>query len=417
MRYAPVLALLLALASVPALAFADTTPPTLTNVTLQSNNTNTSYARVGDSITVNLTGDEDLANVHISILGQSVTVRTFSDPKFYFGSHIVTESDAEGDVAFEITYDDLAGNTGIPVASSTTGSTVRIDRRPPSVSAMSDISVEGSAAGGAIVSFASPAASDTDAGALSASCTPASDTLFALGTTTVTCTARDFAGNAGTASFSVVVTDTTAPEINLVDASSDSVVRGETYTDPGATATDSVDADVAIAVTGSVDTSAYGDYVLTYTATDDSGNSASVSRTVSVVRGSSGGGGGGSSRRSQSGGDVGGGEVLGAAAYNFTRTLRTGDSGNDVLELQKLLQSKGYFGEAPTGYFGPVTAQAVSRYQAAHGLEQVGAVGPRTLAVLNGETVTGVSREAQLALLYAELERILAELKKLREAA
>ena len=50
------------------------------------------------------------------------------------------------------------------------------------------------------------------------SCTPASGSTFALGTTTVNCTASDAAGNTGTASFNVTV---------VVDASSISTLDDE----------------------------------------------------------------------------------------------------------------------------------------------------------------------------------------------
>ena len=60
------------------------------------------------------------------------------------------------------------------------------------------------------------------------------------------------------------------------------------YTDAGATAVDAVDGDhidgdVELVKTGSVDTASEGTYTITYTATDSSDNSASVSRTVGVL--------------------------------------------------------------------------------------------------------------------------------------
>lgn len=420
MRAPYIPALLLALFVVPLSVSADTTAPTLVSVTLQSTNINTAYARVGDSITVNLTADEDLANTTISILGQSVTARTFSDPKFYFGSHIVSDADPEGDVSFLIEYQDLAGNQGLPVSVSTNASAIRIDRTSPTIDPMIDMSLEGDSKGGAVVTFSAPAASDTDAGVLVATCSPASGTLFAIGTTTVTCTARDHAGNQSDTTFSVGVTDTTAPAITLTGEASLSIEVGQTFTDPGVVAIDIVDDDaVTITVDGTVDTDTSGGYVLTYTAEDQSGNAAQITRTVSVVRSGGGGGGGSSSRRqAATTGSVDGGEVLGASAYNFARPLSLGATGNDVIELQKLLQSRGFFSETPTGYYGPVTVAAVSRYQASKGLEQVGNVGPRTLAALNGETtVVSSDTAAKLALLYAELERLMSELKKLKGEA
>ena len=45
-------------------------------------------------------------------------------------------------------------------------------------------------------------------------CTPASGTTFALGATTVNCSATDAAGNEATGSFTVTVRDTTAPVLH-----------------------------------------------------------------------------------------------------------------------------------------------------------------------------------------------------------
>ncbi len=56
---------------------------------------------------------------------------------------------------------------------------------------------------------------DTISGSLAASCSPASGSIFAIGTTTVACTATDTAGNTATASFTVTVSDTTAPVLTL----------------------------------------------------------------------------------------------------------------------------------------------------------------------------------------------------------
>jgi endo-1,3(4)-beta-glucanase len=78
-------------------------------------------------------------------------------------------------------------------------------------------------------------------------------------------------------------TDTTAPTLTLSGAATLQVEQGAVFTDPGATATDNVDQTVNVVVTGSVDTAVSGSYTLTYTATDSSGNSASLERQVTVA--------------------------------------------------------------------------------------------------------------------------------------
>jgi peptidoglycan hydrolase-like protein with peptidoglycan-binding domain len=61
-----------------------------------------------------------------------------------------------------------------------------------------------------------------------------------------------------------------------------------------------------------------------------------------------------------------------------------GSQGPDVMELQKLLVSKGYLIAVPTGYFGPMTMIALQKFQAASGIVPAsGYLGPLTRAKLN----------------------------------
>ena len=79
--------------------------------------------------------------------------------------------------------------------------------------------------------------------------------------------------------------DTTPPVITLIGSANVSVTQGDNYTDEGATAADNVDGDLtsSITVSGSVDTATIGNYTLTYSVSDLSGNSASLSRNVEVT--------------------------------------------------------------------------------------------------------------------------------------
>lgn len=108
-----------------------------------------------------------------------------------------------------------------------------------------------------------------------------------LGSYTLSYRARDRAGNSSTLTRTVNVIaaapiDTIAPVITLNGAASLEITVGDTYTDAGASATDNVDGTVAVITTGSVDTSTAGSYTLTYTATDTTGNTASLTRTITV---------------------------------------------------------------------------------------------------------------------------------------
>ena len=73
------------------------------------------------------------------------------------------------------------------------------------------------------------------------------------------------------------------PVITLNGAAVVNHEQGTSYTDAGATATDTVEGTLTVTVSGVVDSTIAGSYILTYTASDSAGNSAvAVSRTVIV---------------------------------------------------------------------------------------------------------------------------------------
>jgi hypothetical protein len=78
-------------------------------------------------------------------------------------------------------------------------------------------------------------------------------------------------------------------------------------------------------------------------------------------------------------------QEIGPAVQQLSKTLRPGDTGQDVITLQEYLSSKPdvYPEQLVTGYYGPFTKQAVSNLQKKVGLEPVGVVDPKTLAVIN----------------------------------
>lgn len=73
------------------------------------------------------------------------------------------------------------------------------------------------------------------------------------------------------------------------------------------------------------------------------------------------------------------------ATVELTRRLATGTQGEDVRALQILLalDQEVYPEGMITGFFGPLTAKAVMKFQKKNGIEQVGFVGPKTLKKLN----------------------------------
>lgn len=96
----------------------------------------------------------------------------------------------------------------------------------------------------------------------------------------------DLNGNSAEATRIIHVTpDVTAPSITLRGANPFNVVLGTLFIDPGVDAVDSYDGVLppsAIQTVGLVNSAQVGQYTITYTATDNAGNSASVQRIVNV---------------------------------------------------------------------------------------------------------------------------------------
>jgi len=106
-----------------------------------------------------------------------------------------------------------------------------------------------------------------------------------IGSYSVTYSAVDSEGSIITATRTVNVIDTTAPVITINGDNPANVEIGSNYTDARATALDDVDGDLTpgISISGSVDTNSLGEYIITYTVSDNAGNQATATRTVNVI--------------------------------------------------------------------------------------------------------------------------------------
>jgi hypothetical protein len=158
------------------------------------------------------------------------------------------------------------------------------DSTAPILSLPSNQVVEATSASGAAVTYTATANDAVD-GAVTPSCSPASGSTFALGTTTVSCSATDNAGNTSSGSFTVTVRDTTPPTVTTpgnttAEATSAS---GATVNYGAASASDLVDGAVDATCTPPAgSTFALGNTTVTCTATDAHNNTGSATFTVSV---------------------------------------------------------------------------------------------------------------------------------------
>ena len=123
-------------------------------------------------------------------------------------------------------------------------------------------------------------ASDSVDGAVSVS--SSGEVGNTAGVYTITYSASDAAGNTATATRTITVADTQPPVISLIGDSEVSHEQGANYIDAGASASDLVDGDVEVLISGDVDDEV-GEYTVTFTATDAADNSATQTRLVTVV--------------------------------------------------------------------------------------------------------------------------------------
>jgi hypothetical protein len=153
---------------------------------------------------------------------------------------------------------------------------------PPVITVPGNITVEATNAAGNVVNF-SVTATNSTGGALTPTVTPASGSVFPLGTNTVIATATDANSLSSTNSFAVIVRDTTPPVITLNGANPLTNFQSVAFADPGATAYDLVSGSVPVTTNSTVNVTNLGTYTVQYSASDAAGNSATNTRTVQVV--------------------------------------------------------------------------------------------------------------------------------------
>jgi hypothetical protein len=93
------------------------------------------------------------------------------------------------------------------------------DTTPPVITVPEDIAEEATSPDGTEVSFEEEVSAEDDVdGAVDVSCDYNSGDTFPIGETVVTCTAEDAADSAAEESFAVTVQDTTAPDVEIIEA-------------------------------------------------------------------------------------------------------------------------------------------------------------------------------------------------------
>lgn len=176
--------------------------------------------------------------------------------------------------------------TATDAANNTSNSTFTItvaDTTAPVINAPANIVAEATSAAGAAVSYSASAADLVD-GNVAVTSSPASGSVFPLGTTSVSLSAADSRANASSGAFTVTVRDTTAPALT-VPAS----LTIEATSAAGAVATFAASATDAVGVTSLTyshapgSTFPLGSTTVAVSASDAAGNTNSGSFTITVV--------------------------------------------------------------------------------------------------------------------------------------
>jgi hypothetical protein len=181
----------------------DTTPPTITDTPASQIREATSAA--GAAVTYASPTAQDLVSGSIVVACSPASGGTFP-----LGTTTVTCTATDG-----------ANNT----ASASFTVQVRDTTAPAFSGVPGNQTREATSAAGAVVSYTAPTASDLVDGAVPVTCSPASGSTFPLGTTTVTCTATDHAGNGASASFTVSVGYSWSGILQPINADGSSVFR------------------------------------------------------------------------------------------------------------------------------------------------------------------------------------------------
>lgn len=176
----------------------DTTAPSVT-VTVTPDANPAGWHSGTEDVLVTLTATDDPGGSGV----QSITYDTDepgTEPTTVQGGQAIVTIGTEG--VTTVTYSAVDAVDNVSPEGSVT---IRLDRTAPVLTVPDPIGVETTDADGAVVSFAVQAADALDPSPTT-QCTPTSGSRFAVGTTTVTCSATDAAGNAAEDRFTVAVT-------------------------------------------------------------------------------------------------------------------------------------------------------------------------------------------------------------------
>jgi hypothetical protein len=119
----------------------DSITPTLTSISIASNNTNPDFAKIGDLVTLSLSASESITGgLAVNINGGAATIASLGGNN-YTATRVMQSGDAEGNITFAINFNDTARNAGMQVSTITTGNNILFDKTTPTIGNISNITV------------------------------------------------------------------------------------------------------------------------------------------------------------------------------------------------------------------------------------------------------------------------------------
>jgi hypothetical protein len=161
----------------------------------------TVYPQFASSSPVTVSGTAD-ASTTVTIAGGASTSTTSVNGSGNWTASVPLNLNMLNSLS--ITADDGMGST-----SSSTMIDITFDNMAPVFGTTTDIMATTTSGTGGSVTYTNPIVTDNLSASTTAMCAPASGTSFALGTTTVTCTASDQSGNSASTTFDVILTQVT----------------------------------------------------------------------------------------------------------------------------------------------------------------------------------------------------------------
>lgn len=234
---------------------------------------------------------KDMVPPLITLVGEKEI--TLSDMKFYEEAGFSAEDNYDGDVSALVTVESAETEEECIITYKATDSSgnvstaerivVLCDRVPPSLTlnGKAEMNVDE-----AVFDDPGCTAIDDVDGDISSLVQVTTDYKEkTIGTFTFTYSVTDFSGNTATAKRIIHVRDKTPPEIKLKNGGAINIYVGTNTAEPGYAAIDGFDGNLTsrVKVEGSVDSSVPGTYTITYTVTDNSGNTAVANRVYTII--------------------------------------------------------------------------------------------------------------------------------------